>query len=176
MFRTALLASTRLTFRTALLMLLATCAPTYSAASRADVVLTPPPEKAGNAVALFFAQGASIKPSQYVTLAKAIQDAVPFPLYVAIPECPADAAAIPSCLKRGYARTNASLVAAGMDASAPAFYAGHSLGGAMTPDFVAQHAADSAAGVVLLFRILTFWLPTAPGYGFLRYTQAKGIV
>ena len=88
MFRTALLASTRLTFRTALLMLLATCAPTYSAASRADVVLTPPPEKAGNAVALFFAQGASIKPSQYVTLAKAIQDAVPFPLYVAIPNAP----------------------------------------------------------------------------------------
>ena len=34
----------------------------------------------------------------------------------------------------------------------------------------------TAAGVVLLFRILTFWLPTAPGYGFLRYTQAKGIV
>ncbi len=34
----------------------------------------------------------------------------------------------------------------------------------------------TAAGIVLLFRILTFWLPTAPGYGFLRYTQAKGIV
>ena len=42
-----------------------------------------------------------------------------------------------------------------MDASAPAFYAGHSLGGAMTPDFVAQHAADSAAGVVLLGAFLT---------------------
>ena len=34
----------------------------------------------------------------------------------------------------------------------------------------------SAAGVVLLFRILTFWLPTVPGYGFLRYTQARRIV
>lgn len=34
----------------------------------------------------------------------------------------------------------------------------------------------AAAGIVLLFRILTFWVPTVPGYGFLRYTQAKGIV
>ena len=34
----------------------------------------------------------------------------------------------------------------------------------------------TAAGVVLLFRMLTFWLPTIPGYGFLRYAQRKGIV
>jgi uncharacterized protein (TIRG00374 family) len=34
----------------------------------------------------------------------------------------------------------------------------------------------TAAGIVLFFRILTFWLPTIPGYGFLRYTQRKGIV
>jgi hypothetical protein len=29
---------------------------------------------------------------------------------------------------------------------------------------------------VLFFRVLTFWLPTLPGYGFLQYTQRKGIV
>ncbi len=34
----------------------------------------------------------------------------------------------------------------------------------------------TAAAIVLFFRMLTFWLPTLPGYGFLRYTQAKGIV
>jgi len=34
----------------------------------------------------------------------------------------------------------------------------------------------TAAAVVLFFRTLTFWLPTIPGYGFFRYTQAKGIV
>ena len=34
----------------------------------------------------------------------------------------------------------------------------------------------TAAAVVLFFRILTFWVPTAPGWGFLQYTQRKGIV
>ena len=34
----------------------------------------------------------------------------------------------------------------------------------------------AAAGIVLMFRILTFWLPTVPGYGFLQYTRRKGIV
>jgi uncharacterized membrane protein YbhN (UPF0104 family)/serine/threonine-protein kinase RIO1 len=34
----------------------------------------------------------------------------------------------------------------------------------------------TAAAIVLFFRILTFWLPTLPGYGFLQYTQRKGIV
>jgi uncharacterized protein (TIRG00374 family) len=34
----------------------------------------------------------------------------------------------------------------------------------------------TAAGIVLYFRVLTFWLPTLPGYGFLQYTQRKGIV
>jgi uncharacterized protein (TIRG00374 family) len=34
----------------------------------------------------------------------------------------------------------------------------------------------TAAAVVLFFRILTFWLPTLPGYGFLQYTQRTGIV
>jgi undecaprenyl-diphosphatase len=34
----------------------------------------------------------------------------------------------------------------------------------------------TAAAIVLFFRTLTFWLPTIPGYGFFRYTRAKGIV
>ncbi len=34
----------------------------------------------------------------------------------------------------------------------------------------------TAAAVVLYFRILTFWLPTLPGYFFMRYTQRAGIV
>lgn len=36
--------------------------------------------------------------------------------------------------------------------------------------------SGAAAGAVLFFRVLTFWLPTLPGYGFLQYTQRKGIV
>lgn len=34
----------------------------------------------------------------------------------------------------------------------------------------------SAAGIVLLFRLLTFWLPTIPGYAFLQYTRRRRIV
>ena len=34
----------------------------------------------------------------------------------------------------------------------------------------------TAAAIVLFFRILTFWLPTLPGYLFMRYTQNAGIV
>ncbi|MDX2381084.1 MAG: lysylphosphatidylglycerol synthase transmembrane domain-containing protein [Acidimicrobiia bacterium] len=34
----------------------------------------------------------------------------------------------------------------------------------------------TAAAIVLLFRTLTFWLPTVPGYFFMRYCQRTGIV
>ena len=34
----------------------------------------------------------------------------------------------------------------------------------------------TAAGIVLFFRLLTFWLPTIPGYGFFRYSQHTGII
>jgi uncharacterized membrane protein YbhN (UPF0104 family) len=34
----------------------------------------------------------------------------------------------------------------------------------------------TAAAIVMLFRTLTFWLPTLPGYFFMRYTQRAGIV
>lgn len=34
----------------------------------------------------------------------------------------------------------------------------------------------TAAAIVLLFRTLTFWLPTLPGYFFMRYCQRAGIV
>ena len=34
----------------------------------------------------------------------------------------------------------------------------------------------TAASIVLLFRLATFWLPTLPGYLFLRRVQHQGIV
>jgi uncharacterized protein (TIRG00374 family) len=34
----------------------------------------------------------------------------------------------------------------------------------------------TAAAIVLFFRVLTFWLPTVPGYVLLRYSQRVGIV
>jgi undecaprenyl-diphosphatase len=34
----------------------------------------------------------------------------------------------------------------------------------------------TAAAIVLFFRTITYWLPTIPGYGFLQYTQRRGIV
>ena len=41
-----------------------------------------------------------------------------------------------------------------------------------------SYGVDSAtaAAIVLLFRVLTFWLPTVPGYVMLRYSQRTGIV
>ena len=48
---------------------------------------------------------------------------------------------------------------------------------ALTAALVAYGVDNAtAAAIVLFFRTLTFWLPTLPGYGFFRYTQAKGIV
>ena len=48
---------------------------------------------------------------------------------------------------------------------------------ALTAALVSYGADNAAAaGIVLMFRILTFWLPTVPGYVFLRYTQREGIV
>jgi len=34
----------------------------------------------------------------------------------------------------------------------------------------------TAAAIVLLFRLFTFWLPTIPGYGMLRLSKHQGIV
>jgi uncharacterized protein (TIRG00374 family) len=36
--------------------------------------------------------------------------------------------------------------------------------------------AATAAAIVLLFRIFTFWLPTIPGWAALQYTQRTGVV
>ena len=34
----------------------------------------------------------------------------------------------------------------------------------------------TAAAITLFFRGFTYWLPTLPGWGFLRYVQRVGIV
>ena len=52
----------------------------------------------------------------------------------------------------------------GVDAALTAALLGYGVGNA------------DAAAIVLLFRMLTFWLPTLPGYVSLRYCQRTGLV
>lgn len=41
-------------------------------------------------------------------------------------------------------------------------------------DFGVENA--TAAAIVLLFRFMTFWLPTRPGWFFLQYVERRQIV
>jgi hypothetical protein len=56
-----------------------------------------------------------------------LQNTVNFPLWVGIPQCPNDTAAIPGALKRGIKRINETMIDMGMK-SVNTFYGGHSLG------------------------------------------------
>lgn len=71
--------------------------------------------------------GADIKTEQYVNIMMKLQNTVDFPLWVGIPQCPENIAAIPGALSNGIARINESMVNMGMKAL-NTFYGGHSLG------------------------------------------------
>ena len=126
-----------------------------SALANEDVILSPPEGKRGQASLLLFAQGASIATSQYVPLVTAIQKAVPFPLYVGIPQCFEDNCAIPLTLKDGMARVRVAVEKAGLKVPKKTFYAGHSLGGAMLPGYVKDVKDSSSDGMVLMGAFLT---------------------
>jgi hypothetical protein len=119
-----------------------------------DVILAPPSSKQGPVGVIYFAQGADLKTDQYTKIMSTLQETVDFPLWVGIPQCPMDVAAIPGALESGIQRVNEAMVGQGMDAQFD-FYAGHSLGGAMMPDYVNDHAADTADGQILMGAFLT---------------------
>lgn len=83
-----------------------------------------------------------------------MQDAVNFPLWVAIPQCIANTASIPGTISNGIDRMNVKLSENNIYPKFY-FYGGHSLGGAMIPDYVASTVNDTANGVILMGAFLT---------------------
>mmetsp|Transcript_24346 Transcript_24346/g.35707 ORF Transcript_24346/g.35707 Transcript_24346/m.35707 type:complete len:589 (+) Transcript_24346:59-1825(+) len=119
-----------------------------------DIILQPPSTKNGPTSVLFFAQGADIETSQYVDILGQLQQAVDFPLWVGIPQCPDNIAAIPNAISNGIDRINEKMISEGMNANY-FFYGGHSLGGAMMPDYVNSTVSTTATGMVLMGSFLT---------------------
>mmetsp|Transcript_29902 Transcript_29902/g.58622 ORF Transcript_29902/g.58622 Transcript_29902/m.58622 type:complete len:533 (-) Transcript_29902:194-1792(-) len=110
-----------------------------------DTILNP--IKDGPAVGLVIIQGAQIATDTYTPLAKAIQNAAPYKLFVAIPAYIGD---VPEPLQLGSGIDDAKskMYAAGLPKDAPIVYAGHSLGGAMLQDYVFK-CKDCAAQVLM---------------------------
>ncbi len=92
--------------------------------------------------------GAEIKTEQYTKILSSLQAQVDFPLWIAVPQCPFDVAAIPFGLSTGISRAKKAAEELGMNPTFE-FYGGHSLGGAMMPDYVADSAEDADAMVLL---------------------------
>eukprot|EP00500_Bicosoecida_sp_ms1_P001315 CAMPEP_0203810304 /NCGR_PEP_ID=MMETSP0115-20131106/2845_1 /ASSEMBLY_ACC=CAM_ASM_000227 /TAXON_ID=33651 /ORGANISM="Bicosoecid sp, Strain ms1" /LENGTH=569 /DNA_ID=CAMNT_0050719093 /DNA_START=81 /DNA_END=1791 /DNA_ORIENTATION=+ len=128
----------------AALLVLAACAVTARAED--DVILRPT-KTDGAEAALVFIQGASIPAARYVPFAQALQAAVDFPLWVAIPAFLLDVPE-PLVLAGGIARVTKNMTAQGMRAGAT-FLGGHSLGGAMLIDYTATTGANATAQFLL---------------------------
>ena len=100
--------------------------------------------------------GADIKTSQYTSILTDLQEAVDFPLWVGIPQCLENIAAIPGTLSSGIDRVSKTLSSQGMPPPGFTFFGGHSLGGAMIPDYVAGLESDAPRdGMFLLGSFLT---------------------
>lgn len=141
--------------RLSLQLLLVACA-SLPVVISTDLIISPISGKTGPEVAFVFGQGASIRTSQYQPLAVALQQAVTFPLWFAVPACTGDICAIPGTLKSGVARVLQSMKTSGLNSNAKVFYGGHSLGGAMMPNVVNETSArDSGAGMILMGSFLT---------------------
>lgn len=132
------------------LLLLVTCVAAWD-----DIILSPPQDKRGDPAMLYFIQGAQIKTSQYTSILSLLQSKVDFPLWIGIPQCPLDVPAIPGALKDGIERVGKAMVKQGAPKVSKTFISGHSLGGAMIPDFVQGDFHDTADAVVLLGSFIT---------------------
>jgi len=120
-----------------------------------DVVLHPNPLKKGPVSVMYFAQGADIETEQYRKIMTSLQNAVDFPLWVGIAQSPMNTA--PIGLSKVMGKLAKKMQALGMDAEYT-FHGGHSLGGAMTPDYVADALVDapgSIHGMVLMGSFMT---------------------
>lgn len=124
-----------------------------------DIIISPPSGKTGTVSVLLFAQGAQIKTSQYSEILSLLQESVSFPLWIGIPQCLSDTCSIPTTLSSGMDRITKLMKLQGMKAEYT-FYGGHSLGGAMLPDYV-NSVKDTAKGMVLLGAFMTRKFKTA---------------
>ena len=123
----------------------------FGAPKGEDVILKP--EKKGNLdIALIYIQGAEIKPEAYVPLAKAIQLATLFPVWIGIPQFPLDIPE-PLVLEGGIKRILEKLKEAGMNTT-KVFYAGHSLGGAILQEYV-KSKPTNVEGQILMGSFLS---------------------
>ena len=122
-----------------------------------DVILPPKPSLRSDLpeICLVFIQGADIKPDQYVTMNKAIQEAAKgsFKVWVGIPEFYQDYAE-PLVLNHGIERVLNKMQKLGMPANTTLVMAGHSLGGAMVQLWTEQHQ-DQAKAQILMGSFLT---------------------
>eukprot|EP00051_Salpingoeca_urceolata_P027436 m.481480 g.481480 ORF g.481480 m.481480 type:complete len:651 (+) comp22179_c0_seq1:58-2010(+) len=136
----------------------------HGATAHDDVVLAPPANQTGSDVVFIFAQGAQIKTEAYLPFAHQLQQALPYRLWVAIPQCAEDLCVIPGTLSAAVDRAKQRLVAKGANASAPVIYSGHSLGGSQIPAIVNASVAagdHTAAGMVLMGSFLPRTFKTA---------------
>lgn len=113
----------------------------------ADDVILKPVKQGSMEVALIYIQGAQIGTDKYVSLAKAIQAASPYTLWLGIPEFWLDAPQ-PLDLSEGIARVMQTMKNGGMTAT-KVFFGGHSLGGAMLEDYVFANS-NATAGQILM--------------------------
>lgn len=120
---------------------------TNSAAGDSDVLIQPT-AVSGPPLGLVFVQGAQSPTAAYVPLAKAIQSASPFKMWVAIPAFPLDTPE-PVVIGSGMKRAIASLRAAGLPASAPVAVAAHSLGGVMLQDWTYKNHEQVVAQLLM---------------------------
>lgn len=116
-----------------------------AAAADSDVVLSP--VKDGPPVGLIIIQGAQCGTATYTPLAKAIQNAASYKLWVAVPAYTLDVPE-PLELSHGINDAKSKLYAAGLPKDAPIVYAGHSLGGAMLQSYVFS-CKDCAAQILM---------------------------
>ena len=127
-----------------------------------DVVLQPI-KQAGEHVGLVLIQGAEILPNQYIPLAKEIQNASNYTMWIGIPKFTLD---IPEPVEIAGRISNVldEMRKAGMDTD-KVFYAGHSLGGVIIQDYLNND--NNAIGQILLssflihkYRNVTYPIPT----------------
>jgi hypothetical protein len=133
----------------------AVCLCVLSVACADDVILSPSPLKKGPVSVIYFAQGADIETEQYRKIMTSLQEAVDFPLWVGIAQSPMNTA--PIGLSAVMGKLSKKMEALGMKAEYT-FQSGHSLGGAMTPDYVAgalQEAPGSIDAMVLMASFMT---------------------
>ena len=96
------------------------------------ILFAPPPSKRGAEKVLVIINGAFVPNTEYAGLARAVQDAAPMPLWVAIPrfalDCP-NPATIGRKIEAALAAVDAAGFAGELDPAADVAVGGHSLGG-----------------------------------------------